>query len=74
MNDDRPAAHDFATHRTKTVLDYYLGIRGTRLRHAALAIWLRVRSCSLDEMWTYLQQRPLPHRDPQRPHEKAHRG
>ena len=57
MDDDRPAAYDFRGHRAKTASDYYRGIYGTRLRHAALAILMNVRSCSLTEMWEYLQRR-----------------
>jgi hypothetical protein len=54
---DGPPPHDFTTHRTKTAHDYYNGIRGTRLRHAALAVLMRVGSCSIAEMWTYLKGR-----------------
>lgn len=52
-----PRRHDFSEHHTKTLDDYYLGIRGTRLRHAALAVLLKVGSCSIDEMWTCLKGR-----------------
>jgi hypothetical protein len=52
-----PGRHDFSEHHTKTRDDYYLGIRGTRLRHAALAVLLKVGSCSMDEMWTCLKGR-----------------
>jgi hypothetical protein len=38
-----PGRHDFSEHHTKTLDDYYLGIRGTRLRHAALAVLLKGR-------------------------------
>jgi hypothetical protein len=57
MDDERPATYDFRGHRPKTASDYYRGIYGTRLRHAALAILMNVRSCSLSEMWDYLQRR-----------------
>ena len=49
--------HDFSSHRRKTVDDYYYGICGTRLRHAVLAVLIRVGSCSVAEMWTYLNGR-----------------
>ncbi|MEO5841167.1 MAG: hypothetical protein ABIQ73_13245 [Acidimicrobiales bacterium] len=49
--------HDFSAHHTKTLDDYYLGIRGTRLRHATLAVLIAVGSCSMDEMWTCLKGR-----------------
>ena len=49
--------HDFSNHRKKTVDDYYHGIYGTRLRHAALAVLMAVGSCSMDEMWTCLEGR-----------------
>jgi hypothetical protein len=49
--------HDFSTHREKTVRDYYHGIRGARLRHAALAVLIAVGSCSMHEMWTCLNGR-----------------
>lgn len=53
--------YDFRNHRTKTARDYYLGIYGTRLRHAALAVLMHVGSCSLAEMWDYLTQRHRVH-------------
>jgi hypothetical protein len=53
MSDD----HDFKLHREKTVHDYYHGIRGARLRHAALAVLIAVGSCSMNEMWTCLKGR-----------------
>ena len=51
------ARHDFSSHRRETVDDYYLGVHGTRLRHAALAVLMSVGSCSITEMWTYLKGR-----------------
>jgi hypothetical protein len=51
------ARHDFSNHRMKTIDDYYHGIYGTRLRHAALAVLMAVGSCSMDEMWTCLKGR-----------------
>ena len=51
------ARHDFSSHRRKTVDDYYLGIHGTRLRHAALAVLMSVGSCTVAELWTYLKGR-----------------
>jgi hypothetical protein len=50
MDDDRATTYDFSMHHTKTVHDYYRGVSGTRLRHAALAILMSVRSCTLAEM------------------------
>jgi len=54
---DEPPPHDFNSHRKKTAHDYYKGIYGARLRHAMLAILMRVGACSLEEMWTYLKGR-----------------
>ena len=51
------AGHDFTFHREKTVHDYYHGISGARLRHAALAVLMRVGSCTVDEMWTFIKGR-----------------
>ena len=56
MTNDAPP-HDFSAHRRKTRRDYYRGIHGVRLRHAALAVLLTVGSCSMDEMWTCLNGR-----------------
>src|SRR5687768_766483 len=56
MTNETPQ-HDFTTHRKKTLRDYYHGIRGVRLRHAALAVLIAVGSCSMDEMWTCLNGR-----------------
>ncbi|HUP73617.1 MAG TPA: hypothetical protein VM282_11315 [Acidimicrobiales bacterium] len=50
-------SHDFTEHHTKTLLDYYRGIYGVRLRHAALAVLIRVGSCTVDEIWTYIKGR-----------------
>ncbi len=52
-----PGRHDFSAHREKTRRDYYHGVRGARLRHAALAVLMAVGSCSMDEMWTSLKGR-----------------
>lgn len=49
--------HDYSAHREKTARDYYHGIRGARLRHAALAVLIAIGSCSIDEMWTFLNGR-----------------
>jgi hypothetical protein len=58
MTDQTPLErHDFSAHRKKTLHDYYHGIRGARLRHAALAVLIAVGSCSMDEMWTCLKGR-----------------
>ena len=51
------ARYDFTSHHRKTVDDYYHGIHGTRLRHAALAVLMSVGSCSIAEMWTCLKGR-----------------
>lgn len=50
-------SHDFTDHHTKTLLDYYRGIYGVRLRHAALAVLMRAGSCTVDEIWTYIKGR-----------------
>jgi hypothetical protein len=50
-------SHDFTDHHTKTLLDNYRGIYGVRLRHAALAVLMRVGSCTVDEIWTYIKGR-----------------
>ena len=54
---DETTRHDFTAHRRKTRRDYYDGIHGVRLRHAALAVLIAVGSCSMDEMWSCLKGR-----------------
>lgn len=50
--------HDFASHRRLTVDDYHEGIRGLRLRYAALAVLLFTkRACSIDEIWAAINDR-----------------
>ena len=50
-------SHDFSAHREKTLHDYYHGIHGARLRHAALAVLIAVGSCSVAELWVYVNGR-----------------
>jgi hypothetical protein len=50
--------HASSVLQEKTVSQVYdRGISGTRLRHAALAILMSVRSCTLAEMWSFLRRR-----------------
>jgi hypothetical protein len=49
--------YDFSPHQRATLLDYYRGIYGVRLRHAALAVLMTMGSCTVDEIWTYTKGR-----------------